>query len=112
MASCELIERRAVAPTLFRLVHREIGVGQHLDLAEAVEKSDPDARRDMNILLAERGDVAVQSFDELVCDGRRLGGIGPGKQQAELVATQPRQKVSPARPLLEQASDALQEIVP
>ena len=54
----------------------------------------------------------MQSFDELVCDGRRLGGIGPGKQQAELVATQPRQKVSPARPLLEQASDALQEIVP
>ena len=87
------VDDHPVATAHLRLVHRVVGVGQHLQVAETIEGGDTGAGRDVDDLVAERRRVPAQRLHQLARDHRRLLDGHLGQQHRELVAAEARQHV-------------------
>ena len=105
------VDRHAVAPGFLGLVHRLVGVGQQLGVAQVAEQGDADAGRHADGLLPERRHVLPHGLDQRLGDHGGLLQIGLGQEERELVAAQPRQHIGPAGAMAQLAGDGLEQVV-
>ncbi len=105
------VDDHPVATAHLRLVHRVVGVGQHLQVAETIEGGDTGAGRDVDDLVAERRRVPAQRLHQLARDHRRLLDGHLGQQHRELVAAEARQHVGVPGAGPQRRGDALQHVV-